>query len=107
MHVLHWLVTFCASLLVIVVLSSSGMARRLCCLSLATAILCFTVLGLSLLCSHSAKCKASDLNYVEDTARDVDVTVGILPPKLDKVTLLQVNFYGIIFFIFLLVNNES
>ncbi|CAK7348772.1 unnamed protein product [Dovyalis caffra] len=29
-----------------------------------------------------------DLNYVEDSAGDPDVTVGILP-KLDKVTLLQ------------------
>ncbi|KAJ0637506.1 putative ribosomal protein S5 domain 2-type [Helianthus annuus] len=31
-----------------------------------------------------------DLNYVEDSARGPDVTVGILP-KLDKVTLLQMD----------------
>nr|GFB93071.1 exosome complex component RRP41 homolog [Tanacetum cinerariifolium] len=34
--------------------------------------------------------KSTDLNYVEDSAGGPDVTVGILP-KLDKVTLLQVN----------------
>ncbi|XLT78807.1 hypothetical protein HN873_000560, partial [Arachis hypogaea] len=33
-----------------------------------------------------------DLNYVEDSVRDTNVTIRILPPKLDKVTLLQIDF---------------
>ncbi|KOM24851.1 hypothetical protein LR48_Vigan1251s000100 [Vigna angularis] len=37
-----------------------------------------------------------DLNYVEDSAGGPDVTLGILP-KLDKVTLLQVNSCLVIF----------
>jgi exosome complex component RRP41 len=35
----------------------------------------------------------SDLNYLEDSGGGPDVTVALLP-KIDKVTLLQVSFFG-------------
>lgn len=48
----------------------------------------------------------ADLNYVEDSAGGPDVTVGILP-KLDKVTLLQVNFHFLLFSPYFSGNQQS
>jgi len=48
----------------------------------------------------------TDLNYVEDSAGGPDVTLGILP-KLDKVTLLQVSFHVLLFFLYLFCSKPS
>lgn len=46
------------------------------------------------------------MNYVEDSAGGADVTLGILP-KLDRVTLLQVNFHFLLFATYFFCSQQS
>ncbi|XP_013589406.1 PREDICTED: exosome complex component RRP41-like [Brassica oleracea var. oleracea] len=77
------------------VLQADGGTRSACIINAATLVLAdagVPMRDLSVSCSagYLNSTPLLDLNYVEDSAGGADVTVGILP-KLDKVTLLQMD----------------